>query len=354
MRTEANFIHGAQLRTAVVLVNLGTPEAAETGAVRRYLREFLSDPRVIEIPRLVWWPILHGIILRLRPRRSAHKYASVWTADGSPLLAIGRAQAAALQASLSAAGRDLSVRLAMRYGQPSVASVLDELRADGHDRILILPLYPQYAAATVASVYDAVGDWLRPVRNVPELRFVKHFHDHPAYIDALARIVEAHWQAVGRPDFAQGDVLLMSFHGVPQATLDRGDPYHCECRKTARLLGERLGLAPPAYQVAFQSRFGKAQWLQPSTDSLLKSLPAQGARRLDVLCPGFMADCLETLEEIDQEGRQTFLTAGGQDFHYIPCVNSTPVAIRLLADLVETHTAGWPDISPTKKMPSSP
>jgi ferrochelatase len=342
------------LRTAVVLVNLGTPAAAATGAVRRYLREFLSDPRVIEIPRLVWWPILHGIILRLRPRRSAHKYATVWTAEGSPLLAIGRLQAAALQTLLAATGHNLSVRLAMRYGQPSVASVLDELRAGGHDRILIFPLYPQYAAATVASVYDAVGDWLRPVRNVPELRFIKHFHDRPSYIEALARSVETHWQTAGRPDFARGDALLMSFHGVPQATLDRGDPYHCECRKTARLLGERLGLAPPAYHVAFQSRFGRAEWLQPSTDSLFKTLPAQGTRRLDVLCPGFMADCLETLEEIDQEGRQTFLRAGGQDFHYLPCLNSMPAAIELLAELVKVHTAGWPDTSPTEKTRLTP
>ena len=342
MRAESAYAHGTPLKTAVMLVNLGTPDAPTTPALRRYLKQFLSDPRVVEIPRLIWWLILNGIILRLRPRKSAAKYKTVWTPEGSPLLAIANKQAQALIKKLQADGYEVTVKVAMRYGNPSVASVLDDLRATHHDRVLVLPMFPQYAAATVASVFDAVAYWMRPVRNVPEFRFVKHYHDNPLYIAGLAQQVLDHWEQVGRPDFAAGDTLMMSFHGVPKRTLEMGDPYHCECYKTARLVAERIGLEKDHYMVTFQSRFGKAEWLQPYTDKSLEALPAKGTKRVDVMCPGFVADCLETLEEIADEGRETFLHAGGETFHYIPCLNHSDAFAGLLADVVIQHTSGWP------------
>ena len=342
MRSESPYAHGTALKTAVVLVNLGTPDAPTAPALRKYLKEFLSDPRVVEIPRLVWWLILNGIILRIRPKKSAAKYATVWTPDGSPLMAIAKKQTQALSNKLSADGYEVTVKLAMRYGNPSVNSILDELRASHHDRVLVLPLFPQYAAATVASVFDAVANWMRPVRNVPEFRFVKHYHDNPIYIQGLVNQVLAYWDNVGRPDFWAGDRLLMSFHGVPKRTLEMGDPYHCECYKTARLVAQGLGISQEHVLVTFQSRFGKAEWLQPYTDKTLQALPSKGTHRVDVMCPGFVADCLETLEEIAQEGRDEFLHAGGKTFNYIPCLNDSNDFTQLLADVVIQHTSGWP------------
>lgn len=342
MRTESPFRHGTPQKTAVLLVNLGTPDNADAPSLRRYLKEFLSDPRVVEIPRLIWWIILNLIILQIRPKKSAAKYATVWTPEGSPLMAIGKRQQAALQAGFKARRWDVHVELAMRYGNPSVASRMDELRGKGFDRVLVFPLYPQYAAATTASVYDAVFDWARPVRNIPELRFVKHYHDHPAYIHSLAESVRQHWKQAGRPDFGRGDVLLFSFHGVPEMTLLKGDPYHCECHKTARLLAEELGLAKTNYRVTFQSRFGKAKWLEPYTDQTLKALGQAGTKRIDVMCPGFMADCLETLEEINQEGREDFQHAGGGEFNYIPCLNDSDLSASMLVEVTAQHLQGWP------------
>lgn len=342
MRTEPPFKHGTPQKTAVVLINLGTPDHPDTPSLRRYLGQFLSDPRVVEIPRLIWWLILNLIILRIRPKKSAAKYRTVWTEEGSPLLAIGKRQVAALEAGFKARRWGVRVELAMRYGNPSVASVMDSLRKDAFDRILILPLYPQYAAATTASSFDAVFDWAKPVRNVPELRLVKHYHDHPAYIHALAEHVRQQWRKIGTPDFARGDVLLMSFHGVPEKTLLDGDPYHCECHKTARLVAEELGLEKAHYRVTFQSRFGKAKWLGPYTDKTLQSLGQAGTRRLDVMCPGFMADCLETLEEINDEGRETFQHAGGGEFNYLPCLNDSELAGALLTEIAGQHLQGWP------------
>ena len=342
MRTEANFDHGTPLTTAVVLVNLGTPDAPTAPALRRYLKQFLSDHRVVEIPRLIWWLILNLIILRIRPAKSAAKYKTVWTAEGSPLLVIAKRQAAGLRDWLQKERLNLRVEVAMRYGNPSVDSVMDKLRADGVDRVLVLPLFPQYAAATTASIYDAVGDWLRPVRNVPELRFVKHYHDHTAYIEALAKKIQAYWDEHGRPDFATGARLIMSFHGVPKRVLERGDPYHCECHKTGRLVAQRLGVDKEHYKVTFQSRFGKAEWLQPYTDKTLQALGAAKTPRVDVMCPGFLADCLETLEEIGDEVREEFLHAGGGVFNYIPCLNDEPELIDLLGQVVKNHTLGWP------------
>jgi ferrochelatase len=304
--------------------------------MRRYLAEFLSDPRVVEIPRALWWPILHGIILRVRPAKSAAKYARIWTSDGSPLRVWTHKQALLLAGYLGERGHRVAVRYAMRYASPSVASVLSQLKAEGAQRILVLPLYPQYSGPTTASVVDAVCDWARRTRALPELRFVNRYHDDAGYIDALATTITAHWMKHGR-----GDRLVMSFHGVPRRTLDLGDPYHCECRKTARLLAERLQLKPAEWTVTFQSRFGKARWLEPYTEPTLRALAAQGVGRVDLVCPGFAADCLETLEEIAIEAREAFLAAGGREFHYIACLNDEPAWIRALADIAQRNLQGW-------------
>ena len=336
-RTEPPYTHGQMAQTGVLWVNLGTPDAPTTGALRRYLAEFLSDPRVIEIPHPIWWLILHGIILNVRPAKSAAKYATIWTPEGSPLKVWTERQALYLQGMLGERGHRVIVRWAMRYGQPSIARELDALKAAGCTRILILPAYPQYCAATTASVFDKVYAWAGGLRWVPELRFVNHYHDDAGYIDALASRVRAHWAQHGQPER-----LVMSFHGMPERTLHRGDPYHCECHKTGRLLAEALGLSREQYAVTFQSRFGKATWLQPYTEPTLVRLAQQGAKRVDVICPGFTSDCIETLEEINQEARAAFLRAGGREFYYIPCLNDDAGWLRALADIAERHLAGWP------------
>ncbi|MGE0329750.1 MAG: ferrochelatase [Ramlibacter sp.] len=336
-RGEPTFQHGQPARTGVLLCNLGTPDAPTAAAVRRYLAQFLSDPRVVEIPRIVWLPILHGIILRVRPAKSAQKYASIWTPEGSPLKVWTERQAQALGTALADAGHDVLVRYAMRYGNPSVASQLDALKADGATRILVVPAYPQYSGTTTASVCDAVYDWAARTRNIPELRFVQRYHDDAPYIAALAARIRAHWAAQGQPD-----QLVMSFHGVPERTLHLGDPYHCECHKTARLLAGELGIAKDRYRVTFQSRFGKARWLEPYTEPTLIALAQAGTQRVDVVCPGFTGDCLETLEEINMEAREAFLHAGGKVFNYIPCLNDDPAWIQALAGVTVQHLAGWP------------
>ena len=338
---EPEFQHAAPSTTAVVLCNLGTPDEPTPPALRRCLREFLSDPRVVEIPRAVWLPLLHGVILRTRPARSARKYATIWTPDGSPLKTWTVKQAKLLGGYLGQRGHRVLVRHAMRYGSPSIASVLDEVKTAGATRVLILPLYPQYSGPTTASVFDAVAAWGQTVRTLPELRFVNRFHDDRGYIDALARRVTDYWQTHGR-----GNRLVLSFHGVPKRTLMLGDPYHCECQKTARLLGERLDLKPDQLQVTFQSRFGKAEWLQPYTEPTLIALARQGVDRVDVLCPGFTSDCLETLEEIALEARAAYLGAGGRTFHYIPCLNDQHEWIVALVELTLRHLQGWDTGSP--------
>ncbi|MBI5927621.1 MAG: ferrochelatase [Aquabacterium sp.] len=337
---EPEYQHGQPPRTGVLLVNLGTPEAPTPAALRRYLAQFLSDTRVVEIPRLVWLPILHGIILRVRPAKSAAKYASVWTKEGSPLRVWTQKQTTLLQGFLGESGHQLIVRHAMRYGQPSIGSQLSALRAEGAQRILIVPLYPQYSAATTASVMDDVFAWGRQTRALPELRHINHFHDDAGYLDALADSVKAHWAANGR-----AGKLLMSFHGMPERTLLLGDPYQCECLKTGRLLAERLGLGKDDYIVTFQSRFGKAKWLQPYTEPTLRALAKQGQQRVDVICPGFVSDCIETLEEIAMEGKQAFMDEGGKEFNYIPCLNGQMSWIRALSKLVERHLQGWPTLA---------
>jgi ferrochelatase len=333
--------HGLPARTAILFCNLGTPDDPTTGAVRRYLREFLSDPRVVEIPRVAWWPILHGIILRTRPAKSAAKYQSVWTDEGSPLRIWTQKQALLLQGWLAQRGHDVLVRHAMRYGKDSIAEQLDALKAQGVQRILVLPAYPQYSAATTASVFDAVYAWGQRTRTLPELRFVNRYHDEPLYIDALAKNVHRHWQAHGR-----GQVLVMSFHGLPQRTLTLGDPYFCECQKTARLLANRLALREEEYRVTFQSRLGRAQWLQPYTEPTLVALAQAGTVHADVVCPGFTSDCLETLEEIAMEAREAFLHAGGREFQYIPALNDQPEWISAMQAVALRHLQGWDTQSP--------
>lgn len=339
MLAEPEHRHGAGPAgpaTVVLLCNLGTPDEPTPAATRRYLAEFLSDPRVVEIPRLLWWPILHGIILRLRPRKSAAKYARIWTRKGSPLRVGTHKQALLLAGYLGEREQRVGVRYAMRYGHPSLPEVLSQLKSEGAQRILVLPLYPQYSGPTTGSVIDAVAAWAQRTRTVPELRFVNRYHDDPGYIDALAASVTAHWMRHGR-----GERLVMSFHGLPQRTLALGDPYHCECQKTARLLAERLKLRPEQWTATFQSRFGRAKWLEPYTEPTLRALAQSGVGRVDVLCPGFAADCLETLEEIAIEARAAFLDAGGKEFHYIACLNDRHEWIAALADIAQRHLQGW-------------
>jgi ferrochelatase len=315
----------------VLLVNLGTPDSHEPAAVRRYLAQFLSDPRVIEIPKVAWQPILRGIILRTRPKKSAHAYKQVWGEEGSPLAAITARQTKALAGAF---GPDVIVDYAMRYGQPAIAERIDALRAQGCQRILLAPLYPQYGAATTATANDEAFRHLAKLRWQPAVRTLPPYYDDPAYIGALKDTTEA---ALAALPF-EPQAIVASFHGMPQRTLDLGDPYHCHCRKTARLLGEAMGRE---LQVAFQSRFGRAKWLEPSTESVLAGLPAQGIKRVAILAPGFSADCLETLEELAIRGRATFLDAGGTDFAYLPCLNDSAPGLAMLRTLLARELEGW-------------
>src|SRR5665647_1345422 len=309
-RTEPVFAHGTPARTGILLINLGTPDAPTAQAVRPYLKEFLSDPRVVEIPKAVWWLILNGIILNTRPKKSAKKYAKIWMPEGSPLRVHTAKQTVLLQGYLGERTRaPFVVDYAMSYGNPSIAGAMQKLKAQNCQRILIVPMYPQYAASSTATVFDLVFGAMQKMRSMPALRTIRNFHDNPGYIKALAGNVNDYWMKNGRPE-----KLVMSFHGVPQYTLDKGDPYHCECHKTGRLLAQEIGLQPGQYFISFQSRFGKAEWLKPYTTATLKELGKQKTKRVDVVCPGFGADCLETLEEIAMEGKEDFLHAGGGEY----------------------------------------
>jgi len=334
---EPKLAEGSPERTAVLLCNLGTPDAPEPAAVRRYLAEFLRDRRVVEIPRAVWLPILYGAILPTRPAKSAKKYASIWMPEGSPLKVWTEKQAKLLGGYLGERGHRVEVRYAMRYGNPSIAAVLAELKAAGTTRVLVLPLYPQYSGTTTASICDAVFDWSKEIRSVPAFRFVQRYHDDPGYIGALAKRTRDHWMAHGRPE-----KFVLSFHGVPKRTQLLGDPYARECQTTAQLLSEQLGLTPDQLIVTFQSRLGRAEWLQPYTEPTLIELAKRGVKRVDVMCPGFTSDCLETLEEIDQEVRAAFLNAGGHEFNYLPCLNDQHEWIAALAAIAINHLQGWP------------
>lgn len=335
---EPTYTHGTAEKTAILLINLGTPEAPTKSAVKPYLREFLSDTRVVEIPKPIWWLILNGIILNTRPKKSAAKYATIWLPEGSPLKVHTQKQSALLQSLLDEKNKDtgLTVDYAMRYGQPSIANVIAKLKAQNCQRILLLPLYPQYAASATATALDAAFSVLQKSRNMPAIRTIKNFHDNPAYIKASAQNIRDYWDVHGRPD-----KLVMSFHGVPRYTLEKGDPYHCECLKSGRLIAEELGLNTEQYIISFQSRFGKAEWIKPYTTATLQALGEVHTRRVDVVCPGFVSDCLETLEEIAQEGKEDFLHAGGGEYHYIPCLNERPDWIQALAGLVLDNLQGW-------------
>lgn len=334
---EPKYAHGDQLKVGILLANLGTPDAPTAKALRPYLRQFLSDARIVEIPRIIWWFILHCIILVFRPKKSAEKYASIWTKEGSPLLVHAQKQALLLRGFLGQKIKSpFAVELGMSYGTPSMLSAIEKLKTQHCDRILVFPLYPQYAASSTASALDAVWRILLKTRNVPAIRTIKHYHDHPAYITALAQSVREHWRINGKPT-----KLVMSFHGVPKFHLLRGDPYHCECHKTARLLAEALALNKDEYLVAFQSRFGKQEWLKPYLASTLETLGKAKTARVDVICPGFSSDCLETLEEIAMEGQHIFQSHGGGEYRYIQALNENEAWIHAMTTIALENLQGW-------------
>jgi ferrochelatase len=338
---SADHVHGSAERCAVLLVNLGTPSAPDTSATRRYLAEFLSDPRVIELPRVVWLPILHGVILPFRSGRSAHAYRSIWLPEGSPLRVHSEGLARGLAQAFETSGLAVTVRLAMRYGEPSIPSVLRQLQREGLRRLIVLPLYPQYSATTTASVFDAVSAELARWRWAPEMRTVADYCHEPGWLDAVAASIRDHWQANGR-----GERLLFSFHGIPKRYLLAGDPYFCQCQFSARAIASRLGLDRSEWQISFQSRVGREEWLRPYTDETLKSLAREGLRRLDVVCPGFAVDCLETLEEIAMQNAEAFVVAGGERLSYVPALNAQAAHVGALEALVRRHGAGWPEFDP--------
>jgi len=331
------FQHDQSEKIGVLLANLGTPDAPDTASVRRYLKEFLWDPRVVEIPRLAWWFVLNIIILNTRPARSAKAYQKVWTDKGSPLLVISRDQEKALRNKLKDKyGNTVCLELGMRYGSPSIETALKALRDQGARRIIVLPLYPQYSATTTASIFDEVSDQVRKWRWLPELRFINQYHDNTAYITALADSIKRY-----RAEHGTADKLVMSFHGIPEEYFHKGDPYYCQCQKTGRLLADKLDLKDTEWVLSFQSRLGPKQWLQPYTEHTVKQLGADGIKSVQVVCPGFSADCLETLEEVAMENRDFFLEAGGEQYEYIACLNDEPSHIDMLSNLIEQHTSGW-------------
>lgn len=331
-------VRGASNALGVILVNLGTPDAPNASAIRRYLREFLGDRRVVEAPRWLWWFILNLVILPLRPFKLVRNYRGIWGDQDGPIRAITRTQAQKLQAQLIKrfAGHTVQVESAMTYGNPSLAGALDKLRQQGIRRIVVIPLYPQYSATTTAATWDALMRATANIRDLPEIRFVRSYHNHPVYIEALAQSVRAHWEQKGR----RGK-LLFSFHGIPQSYADKGDPYPEACAETAQRVADALNLTPRDWLMTFQSRFGAAPWLQPYTDKTVERLGREGLKALDVICPGFAADCLETLEEINEENRAIFLGHGGKDFQYIPALNETDLHIKLLRSLVEDQVQCW-------------
>jgi protoporphyrin/coproporphyrin ferrochelatase len=333
-----DYRHGSAARAAVLVVNLGTPDEPTPSAVRRYLAEFLADPRVIELPRWFWLPLLHGVILPFRSRRSAHAYSQVWTERGSPLLSLSQDLTHGLREALDADARPLTVRLAMRYGNPSIRSVLEELHDEGVRRLLVLPLYPQYSATTTAAVFDEVMAALSEWRWMPELRWVVDYWKEPAWLDAVAGSIRQAWQ-----DEPAGGHLLFSFHGIPQRYFRNGDPYHCQCQGSAREIVQRLGLPRERWTLAFQSRVGREEWLRPYTDETVIALARQGVKRLDVVCPGFAVDCLETLEEIAMQNAEAFVKAGGERLRYLPALNAAPSHVAALASAVQQATQGWPE-----------
>lgn len=336
-KNSSHFNHDQADKVGLIITNLGTPKAPKTTELRTYLRQFLSDPRVVEFPRLLWWLILNLIILRIRPSRSAKAYQSVWTEQGSPLAIYTEKQAKALEQALKKEwGDTLVVDWAMRYGEPSVEQCIQKMMERGVRKLLVMPLYPQYSGSTVGSTFDALASDFTTRRWIPELRFITHYHDFPPYIDALANSIKEYWNEHGRPQ-----KIIFSYHGVPLRYLHNGDPYHCQCHKTSRLLADALEITKDEYLTTFQSRFGREPWLQPYTDHTLESLPGKGIKSIQVVCPGFSADCLETIEEIGMENRDIFMEAGGEQFAYIPALNDSKQHINALQALAQKHLQGW-------------
>lgn len=334
------YVHGTPARVGVLLVNLGTPADPSPASVRRYLAEFLWDPRIIEAPRALWWLVLHGIILRTRPRKSAHAYQKIWTADGSPLLVESRRLTEGVAERLhSQFGESVTVDLAMTYGEPSIKSALEHFRAQNVQRLLVLPLYPQYSSTTTGSIFELVTRELGRWRWMPELRFVNQYWQSDRYVSALAESIASHWQTHGRKH------LLFSFHSIPKRYFLAGDPYHCFCHGTARAVARQLGLAEEDWSIGFQSRFGREEWLKPYVDKMLGEYAKQGPKRVTVVCPGFATDCLETLEEISMQNRDAFLAQGGEAFDYVPCLNSSAAGIGVIEEVVLEHTRGWPELT---------
>lgn len=332
-----DFKHDTQPKIGVLVTNLGTPQAPTKKALKVYLKEFLSDPRVVEVPRLLWWCILNLVILNIRPARSAKAYETVWTKQGSPLMVHTQNQHKAIKQKLQAEfGENVIVEFAMRYGQPSVKETLQSMQKQGVTKLVTLPLYPQYSAATTGSTFDAIAQDFMQRRWLPDFRFISHYHDHPLYIQALVNKIQKYWQQNG-----QADKLIFSYHGVPQRYLDNGDPYHCECYKTTRLVAESLGLDKAQYMTTFQSRFGREEWIKPYTDHTLKALPEKGVKSVQVVCPGFSSDCLETIEEIGEENRDYFLEAGGEKFDYIEALNSDDEHIEALCEIIKANMQDW-------------
>jgi len=347
---DKTFFHGKNESSGVLLVNLGTPDEPTASAVRKYLGEFLGDSRVVEIPKVAWLPILHGLILPKRATASAANYKKIWlddgTKQGSPLLYYSQRQADLLQQEMEVRFRGpVHVELAMRYGKPDIKNSLKTLQQKGAKRILVLPLYPQYSSTTTATTYDAVLNAFKSWRWVPELRFVGQYHDYPDYINALASSVKSHWRHLDETGEKRSELLLMSFHGLPKRNLKAGDPYFCQCHKTGRLLAEALELKNDEWTLTFQSRFGKQEWLKPYTDETLKKLASDGIKSIDVICPGFPADCLETLEEIEMENREYFIETGGETYRYIAALNDNAEHIKALAEIIQQHTQGWAETS---------
>lgn len=317
------------MKAGVLLVNLGTPSAPTSAAVKAFLSEFLHDYRVVDLPRSLWCPLLHGIILPFRSPKVAKLYQGIWWPEGSPLMVVSKRQQAGLQQALQDEGIDMPVALGMSYGEPSIESGWQQLKEQGVGKVIVLPLYPQYSVSTTASVFDSWAKLMKKERLVPALRFVHDYHDFSGYISALADSVRSHWEQHGR-----GDMLLLSYHGIPKRFENEGDPYGQQCHRTSELLAAELGLEPHQWRTTFQSRFGREEWLQPYTDKTMEKLPKEGIKKLDVICPAFSADCLETLEEIAGENKEIFLKAGGEQYHYIPALNDNPAHIRMLMDLV--------------------
>lgn len=336
-QSNTDFSHSQADKIGVLVTNLGTPQAPTKQALKVYLREFLSDPRVVEIPRLLWWLILNGVILNIRPKRSAAAYSTVWTEQGSPLMFHTQNQAAGLAKRCKQVfGEDVVVDFAMRYGQPAISDTIEKMQQQGVRKLLVLPLYPQYCASTTGSTFDAVGAFFQRSRWLPDFRFVSHYHDDAEFIRVQAEKIKAHWEHHGRTD-----KLIFSYHGIPKRYLLNGDPYHCECHKTSRLLAKMLGLKKEDYLTTFQSRFGREEWLKPYTDETLKSLPSLGVKSVQIVCPGFSADCLETIEEIGEENREYFMASGGERYEYIEALNSDAAHLDMLFKLIQRNLSDW-------------